>query len=91
MYNGEIVVWRNGRLDWDRLLRRGGSPARGAEQVRQAPASFVAFDLLAEGQRDLRQLPWSARRGRRQNEGCYQKPSTPERSRAGKPASRCSA
>ena len=61
VYDGEIVVWRDGRLDWDALLHRSGSPARAAEQVRQAPASFVAFDLLALEGRDTRPLPWTDR------------------------------
>lgn len=62
MYDGEIVVWRDGRLDWDALGRRGGSPARVAAEVRTSPASFAAFDLLADGALDTRPLPWVERR-----------------------------
>jgi ATP-dependent DNA ligase len=61
VYDGEIVVWRDGRLDWDALLQRSGSPARVAGQARRLPASFVAFDVLAVHGRDLRPLPWAQR------------------------------
>jgi ATP-dependent DNA ligase len=61
VYDGEIVVWRDGRLNWHALLQRNGFPARVAEQARQPPASFVAFDLLALAGRDLRPLPWTER------------------------------
>lgn len=62
VYDGEIVVWRDGRLDWDSLAGRGGSPARVAGQARAAPASFAAFDLLADAAADARPLPWAERR-----------------------------
>ena len=60
--DGEVCVYRQGRLDWDQLQLRTGSPARLAEQVRPAPASYVVFDVLAVGGSDLRPLPWSERR-----------------------------
>jgi ATP-dependent DNA ligase len=61
VYDGEIVVWRDGRCDWDALLQRSGPTARIAEQVRRLPASFVAFDLLALHGQDLRPRPWTDR------------------------------
>ena len=62
VYDGEIVVWRDGRLDWDQLARRGGSPIRVAAQVSAAPANFAAFDVLADGATDTRPLAWARRR-----------------------------
>lgn len=60
--DGEVCVYRHGRLDWDQLQLRMGSAARVAAQVRVAPASYVIFDVLAVGGSDLRPLPWSERR-----------------------------
>lgn len=50
VYDREIVVWRDGRLDWDAPPQRSGSATRVAEQ---APASFVSFDLLALDGREI--------------------------------------
>lgn len=60
--DGELVCWFGGRLSWDQLQRRLGSPARVAEQVRVAPASYVAFDVLALRGDDVREQPWLRRR-----------------------------
>ena len=61
--DGEIVIPGQSALDFDSLLLRI-HPA--ASRVRllaeQTPSSFVAFDLLAEGDRDLRSAPLSERR-----------------------------
>jgi ATP-dependent DNA ligase len=63
--DGEIVIAAAGGLDFEALLLRI-HPA--ATRVRllaeQSPASFVAWDLLALGDDDLRELPLSARRER---------------------------
>lgn len=61
--DGEIVLVRRGRLDFDALQQRI-HPA--ASRVRllaeQTPASFVAFDLLALGDDDLTGRPFAERR-----------------------------
>ncbi|MEV6533695.1 ATP-dependent DNA ligase [Streptomyces sp. NPDC051639] len=61
--DGEIVVWEDGRLAFERLQhrmqRRGSSAARAAEQW---PAHFVAFDLLRLNGTDT--TGWSYRRRR---------------------------
>ncbi|WP_424211026.1 ATP-dependent DNA ligase [Streptomyces sp. BI20] len=61
--DGEIVVVRDGRLDFDRLSERI-HPA--ASRVRllagTTPASFVAFDLLALGEVSLLEAPLAERR-----------------------------
>jgi len=57
--DGELVVLDDyGRLDFEGLLGRL-SPR---SQVSQAPATFVAFDLLALGRRDLRPAAFTQRR-----------------------------
>ena len=61
--DGEIVLVRGGRLDFDALQQRI-HPA--ASRVRllaeQTPVSFVAFDLLALGDDDLTGRPFAERR-----------------------------
>lgn len=53
--DGEIVIWRNDRLDFDALQQRlGTGPARAKSLATEAPASFVAFDLLYLMGQDLR-------------------------------------
>ncbi|WP_067948639.1 ATP-dependent DNA ligase [Agromyces sp. NDB4Y10] len=63
--DGEIILVRDGRLDFDALQQRI-HPA--ASRVRllaeQTPVSFVAFDLLAIGDDDLTGRPFSERRAR---------------------------
>jgi ATP-dependent DNA ligase len=61
--DGEAVVWSGDRLDFDALQRRlvaskAGLPAL----VRDQPASFVAFDLLAVAGHDIRDSPLEQRR-----------------------------
>ncbi len=61
--DGEVVVWRAGRLDFAALqdrLRSG--PARTRELAAAAPAAFVVFDLLAHRGTDLRDHPYAQRR-----------------------------
>ncbi|MGX5717496.1 ATP-dependent DNA ligase [Arthrobacter sp. MAHUQ-56] len=61
--DGEAVVWSGDKLDFDALQRRlvtskAGLPAL----VREQPASFVAFDLLAVAGHDIRDAPLEQRR-----------------------------
>jgi ATP-dependent DNA ligase len=61
--DGEIVIARGGRLDFDALLERihpADSRVRHLAEV--TPASFVAFDLLALGDRSLMAEPQRDRR-----------------------------
>jgi ATP-dependent DNA ligase len=61
--DGEAVVWNGARLDFGLLQRRMVSSARAiAALVAEQPASYVAFDLLAAGGRDLRGWTLSRRR-----------------------------
>jgi len=63
--DGELVVVTDHGLDFDRLsLRIHPAESRVRMLAEQVPASFVAFDLLAEGDDDLRSLPFAARRAR---------------------------
>ncbi len=63
--DGEVVIVGTGGLDFEALLLRI-HPA--ASRVRllaeQSPASYVAWDLLALGDEDLRETPLAARRER---------------------------
>jgi ATP-dependent DNA ligase len=61
--DGEAVVWADDRLDFDALQQRlTGGPSVVAALVRDRPASFAAFDLLAASGRDARPLPLERRR-----------------------------
>lgn len=61
--DGELVRWRDGRLDFDALQRRYASgKARLHRLVEDEPVEFIAFDILAAGGRDLRALPYDERR-----------------------------
>jgi ATP-dependent DNA ligase len=61
--DGEIVIARDGGLDFDSLLLRiHPAASRVAKLAAETPASFVAFDLLADGDDDLRDAPLSQRR-----------------------------
>ena len=61
--DGEIVIAGDGGLDFDALLQRiHPAASRVARLAAETPASFVAFDLLALGDEDLRQRPFEARR-----------------------------
>ena len=65
MLDGEIVIATDGGLDFDRLsLRIHPAESRVAMLAEETPAAFVAFDLLAEGDEDLRQTPFRERRAR---------------------------
>ena len=52
--DGEIVVAHDGRLDFQALLERLDARGSGTEARPGPPACFVAFDLLALGEVDLR-------------------------------------
>ncbi|HUG54107.1 MAG TPA: ATP-dependent DNA ligase [Vicinamibacteria bacterium] len=61
--DGEIVIVGPRGLDFDALqLRLHPAASRVAKLAAQTPAAFVAFDLLAEGGRDLRDRPQAERR-----------------------------
>ena len=61
--DGEIVIAGRAGLDFDALLNRiHPADSRVRMLAAETPASFVAFDLLALGDRDLRTEPFSARR-----------------------------
>ena len=63
--DGEVVVWNGARLDFDLLQRRlAGGAGKIAQQVREHPASYVMFDLLAIDGQDQRRLPLRERRAR---------------------------
>ncbi len=63
--DGENVIATGDHLDFDALLQRIHPAARRVGQLAAAtPASFVAWDLLAEGDEDLRALPQATRRAR---------------------------
>jgi ATP-dependent DNA ligase len=61
--DGEVVVWNGDRLDFGLLQQRmGRTPSRLGPLMTAHPASYVAFDLLAAGGRDLRAERWRDRR-----------------------------
>jgi ATP-dependent DNA ligase len=61
--DGEIVVAKGGRLDFEELQLRIHPAASRVKLLSQAsPASIVFFDLLCEGDRDLRREPFKQRR-----------------------------
>jgi ATP-dependent DNA ligase len=61
--DGEVVIMGEGGLDFDALqMRVHPAESRVRKLAAETPASFVAFDLLADGSRDLRAAPFSERR-----------------------------
>jgi len=61
--DGEIVVAKNGALDFDALqLRIHPAQSRVKLLSQEIPASIVFFDLLGEGDRDLRGMAFQDRR-----------------------------
>lgn len=61
--DGEIVIASDGGLDFDALLLRiHPAASRVAMLAETSPSSYVAFDLLADGTRDLRAEPFAKRR-----------------------------
>jgi ATP-dependent DNA ligase len=63
--DGEILIPRGDRLDFEALLQRI-HPAQSRVDLlaEQTPASFVAFDLLALGDESLLETPFAQRRER---------------------------
>ena len=63
--DGEVVIARDGVLDFEALLLRIHPAASRVNMLAaESPASFVAWDLLAIGDEDLRDVPQSERRTR---------------------------
>ena len=63
MVDGEIVIVTPSGLDFDALQQRlHPAASRVAKLAQETPASFVAFDLLAAGGRDIRSVPQRERR-----------------------------
>src|SRR6266850_1916458 len=61
--DGEIVIAREGGLDFEALqMRLHPAASRVKKLAAEIPASVVFFDLLCEGERDLRGLPFADRR-----------------------------
>jgi len=61
--DGEIVIIGEQGLDFDALLMRiHPAESRIKKLAAETPSSFVAFDLLADGARDLRAAPFGERR-----------------------------
>lgn len=61
--DGEIVIVRGDSLDFDALqLRLHPAASRVKKLAAETPASFVAFDLLCNGNRDLREVAFEKRR-----------------------------
>src|SRR5450432_1154745 len=61
--DGELVIARDSALDFEALqLRLHPAASRAKLLSEQIPASVVFFDLLAEGERDLRGAPFRERR-----------------------------
>jgi ATP-dependent DNA ligase len=63
--DGEVVIARDGELDFEALLLRIHPAASRVNMLAaDTPASFVAWDVLALGDDDLRQTPQEQRRAR---------------------------
>lgn len=61
--DGELVIAREGRLDFDALqLRLHPAESRVKMLAKQTPSSIVFFDVLCAGSRDLRAQPFEKRR-----------------------------
>ncbi|WNO77142.1 RNA ligase family protein [Streptomyces sp. AM8-1-1] len=63
--DGEVVVWSKGRTDFAAVQKRAAAtPGRAPALARRLPASYAAFDLLAEDGADLRRSAYEKRRRR---------------------------
>ena len=63
--DGEVVIMGPRGLDFDALqLRLHPAASRVTKLAAETPSSFVAFDMLADGDEDLRTRPLEERRGR---------------------------
>jgi ATP-dependent DNA ligase len=66
--DGEVVIVGKGGLDFEALLLRIHPAASRVKLLAsQVPSSFVAWDLLAIGEEDLREMPLEVRRERLDN------------------------
>ena len=63
--DGEIVIFTRQGTDFDLMLQRIHPAASRVKMLaEETPASYIAFDVLADGERDLRDLPLLERRQR---------------------------
>jgi ATP-dependent DNA ligase len=63
--DGEIVIFTRQGTDFDLMLQRIHPAASRVKMLAaETPASYIAFDVLADGERDLRDLPLLERRQR---------------------------
>jgi DNA ligase-1 len=63
--DGEILAWRDGRpLPFSELQKRIGRKKLTERILAEAPVVFLAYDLLEEEGRDLREMPLAERRAR---------------------------
>lgn len=63
--DGELIIARGEALDFDALQMRLHPAASRIEKLaHETPAQVVAWDLLAEGDDDLTQMPFASRRAR---------------------------
>lgn len=63
--DGEVLAWEHGRpLPFSQLQRRIGRQKLTAKVLAEAPAAFVAYDLLEHQGQDIRGLPLRERRAR---------------------------
>src|SRR5262245_7623303 len=63
--DGELVIARGGALDFEALQQRiHPAESRVKLLAKETPAAVVFFDLLCEGDRDLRGAPFAERRAR---------------------------
>jgi ATP-dependent DNA ligase len=60
--DGELVVWVDDRLEFSEVQRRLASPAEAGLSAHGRPATFVVFDGLCVGDRDVRGNPLRDRR-----------------------------
>lgn len=61
--DGEALIWADDRLDFNSLQQRMTTSKQALDAlVRERPASFAAFDLLAVAGHDIRGVPLSDRR-----------------------------
>lgn len=62
-FDGELVIWDEGRLEFKLLLKRLSKRQSAIlAQVARHPAHFIAFDLLSRDGRDLIREPYRVRR-----------------------------
>jgi ATP-dependent DNA ligase len=63
--DGEVVIIAGGRLDFDALqMRIHPAESRVRMLARETPSSFIAFDMLVDGDRDMMVRPLAERRAR---------------------------